>query len=175
VLAVVMLGLIAAAITGAISTVESMNERGKKMVAAHELGHRLVLTWLDDQKRMPAETLPVDYGAYTFMWEAEEQNVLMNINQAQKSNSGTNPNGLNRFKLVSINVYDTEGDPKQPYRGTLMATLNRLYDPAAARNPESMKNITDPDNLGKLLRSITGQDFAIPQGNGGGRNKGNGE
>jgi hypothetical protein len=170
VLAVVMLGLIAAAITGAISTVESMNERGKKMVAAHELAHRLVLTWLDDQKRMPAETLPLDYGAYTFMWDKVEDNVRMNINEAQKSNSGSSPQALSRFKLVSVSVYDTEGDPRQPYKGPLMATVNRLYDPAAPRNPESMKTITDLDNLGRLLRDITGQEVPIPQG-GGGRNR----
>jgi hypothetical protein len=172
VLAVVLLGLVAAAITGAISTVESMNSRSRQMVAAYELGHRLILTWLDDQKRMPAETLPLDYGPYTFMWDKEEDNVRMNINEAQKANSGASPQALSRFKLVTVNVYMAEGDARQPYKGALLASLNRLYDPAAPRNPESMKTITDLDNLGRLLRDITGQEIPIPSG--GGRNKNNG-
>jgi hypothetical protein len=121
---------------------------------------------------MPAETLPLDYGAYTFMWDKDEQNVRMNINDAQKANSGSNPQALSRFKLLTVNVYMTEGDPRQPYKGPLLASLTRLYDPAAARNPESMKTITDLDNLGRLLQNITGQEVPIPQG--GGNKKGGG-
>lgn len=168
VLAVVILGLVAAAISGAISTVEAMNARSRQMVAAYELAHRLILTWLDDQKRMPAQTLPLDYGPYTFMWDMQEDSVRMVINEAQKANSGASPQALSRFKLVSINVYMSEGDPRQPYKGPLLASLNRLYDPAAPRNPESMKNLNDLDNLGRLLRDITGQDIPIPNGGSGG-------
>lgn len=174
VLAVVILGLVAAAISGAISTVEAMNARSRQMVAAYELAHRLVLTWLDDQKRMPAQTLPLDYGPYTFMWDMQEDNVRMVINEAQKANSGSSPQALSRFKLVSITVYMAEGDPRQPYKGPELATLNRLYDPAAVRNPESMKTMKDPDNLARLIREITGQEVPIPNGGGNTNNKGGG-
>lgn len=174
VLAVVILGLVAAAISGAISTVEAMNARSRQMVAAYELAHRLILTWLDDQKRMPAQTLPLDYGPYTFMWDMQEDNVRMVINEAQKANSGSSPLALSRFKLVSITVYMAEGDPRQPYKGPELATLKRLYDPAAARNPESMKALKDPDNLARLIREITGQEVPIPNGGGNTNNNGGG-
>lgn len=175
VLAVVILGLVAAAISGAISTVEAMNARSRQMVSAYELAHRLILTWLDDQKRMPAQTLPLDYGPYTFMWDMQEDNVRMVINEAQKANSGSTPQALSRFKLVSISVYMAEGDPRQPYKGPELATLSRLYDPAAVRNPESMKTMQDPDNLARLIREITGQDFNVQGGGGNGKGNGGGD
>jgi prepilin-type N-terminal cleavage/methylation domain-containing protein len=162
VLAVVILGLVAAAITGAISTVETLGERSRQTVAAHELAHRLVLTWLDDQKRMPTETLPLDYGPYRFMWDKEEVNVRMDINDAQRSATSSAPQALNRFKLVTVNVYMAEGSGPQPYPGPQLASLSRIYDPAAPRNPESMKTITDPDNLSRLLRELTGQNIPTP-------------
>lgn len=156
-LAVVILGLVTAAITGTISATETMTVRSRQMVAGYELAHRLILTWLDDERRMPTETLPLDYGPYQFMWDKSEGNVRMEINDAQRSSSGSVPQALSRFKLVTVNVYLAEGDQKQPYKGPLMASLSRMYDPAAPRNPESMKTITDPDRLGKLIRELTGQ------------------
>jgi len=163
VLAVVILSLVAAAITNAISAVESMSAHSRRTVVAHELAHRLVLTWLDDDRRMPAETLPLDYGPYRFMWDKDEEGVKMNINEAQKSNSGSTPQALNRFRLFTVSVYEAEGEGAQPYKGQMLATLTRLYDPAAPRNPESMKTITDTDKLGKLINAITGQDIPLPK------------
>lgn len=163
-LSVIILGLVAAAITGAISAGETMNGRARQMVAAYELAHRLVLTWLDDERRMPTETLPLDYGPYQFMWDKTESNFRMEINDAQRRSSGSTPQALSRFKLVTVNVYMAEGDPRQPYKGTLLATLSRMYDPAAPRNPDSMKTITDPDKLSKLIRELTGQGGEAPAG-----------
>ena len=148
--------------TGAISAIESINAHSRQTVAAYEIAHRLVLTWLDDDRRMPKESLPLDYGPYRFMWDKDESSVRMNINEAQKSNSTSTPQALNRFRLFTVNVYMAEGDGPQPYKGPVLASLSRLYDPAAPRNPESMKTITDPDKLGNLLRAITGQDIPVP-------------
>lgn len=167
ILSVVILGLVAAAITSAISAGETMNGRARQMVAAYEMAHRLVLTWLDDERRMPAETLPLDYGPYQFMWDKNESNFRMEINDAQRRSSSSAPQALSRFKLITVNVYMAEGDSRQPYKGTLLATLSRMYDPAAPRNPESMKTITDPDKLGKLIRDLTGQGVDAPAGNSG--------
>lgn len=175
VLAVVILGLVSAAITGAISAMEAMHVRSRQMVAAYELAHRLVLTWLDDDRRMPTETLPLDYGPYTFMWDKDVGNIRMNINDAQRSASGSTPQALNRFEVVTVNVYLAEGDSRQPYKGTLMASLSRMYDPAAPRNPESMRTITDTDKLGNLIRKITGQDVPVNPGRRSRRGSGGGD
>lgn len=169
VLAVVILGLVTAAITGAISAIESMNAHSRQTVAAYEIAHRLVLTWLDDDRRMPTETLPLDYGPYRFMWDKDEAGIRMNINEAQKANSTSTPQALNRFRLFTVNVYMAEGEGLQPYKGPLLASISRMYDPAAPRNPDSMKTISDPEKLGKLLQTITGQDIPLPSG--GGKNK----
>src|SRR5690606_8838572 len=122
VLAVVMLSLVSAAITSAIATVELMNEKARRLTAAHELAHRLVLTCLDDQERMPSETIPLDYGPYQFMWENEESPVRMEINDAQRSISASVPQALGRFRLITIRVFEAAGDPRQPYPGGELAS-----------------------------------------------------
>ncbi|MFN7022558.1 MAG: hypothetical protein ACK4WH_14700, partial [Phycisphaerales bacterium] len=143
VLSVVMLGLVTASLTGAISAIEAMSARSKKMVAAYEIANRLVLTWLDNPKLLPPSSLPLDYGPYTFMWDSDLIGVEMKINDTQRRISGSTPQALDRFEVITITVYDTEGEGPQPRPGDELAVLSRMYDPAAARNPESMKNIVE--------------------------------
>jgi prepilin-type N-terminal cleavage/methylation domain-containing protein len=154
VLAVVILGLIAAAITGAISTAESMNTRARQTLAAHELAHRLILIALDDRDRLPAETLPLEYGAFRFMWDRSEEPVRMSVSDAQTSR-GSAPQALSRFRLLNVKIYAAEGDSPQPYKGIVMASLSRVYDPAAPRNPESVQVYRDPRKVGELIEMLT--------------------
>jgi len=154
VLAVVMLGLVAASLTGAISAVELMSGRNKRMLAAYEVANRLVLTYLDNPKTMPASSLPLDYGPYTFMWDMDVGGMEMKINDAQRRTSGAAPQALDRFETITITMYEAEGEGKQPRPGAELALLSRMYDPAAPRNPESMKNITD--NLDELIGKLSG-------------------
>lgn len=156
VLAVFLLGLLAASVAGALNAANAMDERNRQTLAAYELANRLVLTWLDDKKRMPAETLPLDYGNYQFMWDKQAERVRMRINDRQKSSGASVPQALERFRMITINIYLAEGEGPQPRPGTLMASLTRIYDPAAPRNPESMKNIQDKDTLLELINSLTG-------------------
>jgi hypothetical protein len=156
VLAVVMLGLVAASLTGAISAIEMMSARNKRMLAAYEVANRLVLTYLDNPQNMPPGSLPLDYGPYSFMWDSELGGMEMKINDSQKRNSGATPQALDRFEVITITIYDAEGDGPQPRPGEELAVLSRMYDPAAPRNPESMKNITEAGNLEKLIGKLSG-------------------
>lgn len=156
VLAVVMLGLVAGSLTGAISAIESMSAHNKRMLAAYELANRLVLTWLDNPKLLPPSSLPLDYGPYTFMWDYDLMGVQMRINDAQRSTSGAAPQALDRFEVISITIFEAEGDGPQPRPGEEIALLSRMYDPAAPRNPESMKNIVEGENLERLINKLGG-------------------
>lgn len=161
VLAVVMLSLVAAAITSAISTVEAMNTRSRQTVAAYELAHRLVLTALDDRERLPAETMPLEYGQYQFMWEREVGVVRMVANQSQRQHSAP-LQATDRFRLMTVHIFSAEGDSSQPYKGIELASLSRMYDPTAPRNPESIKVYNDPRRVGDLIDSIFGSGATLP-------------
>jgi hypothetical protein len=156
VLAVVMLGLVAASLTGALSAIENMSSRNKKMLAAYEIANRLILTYLDNPQNMPNGSLPLDYGPYQFMWDSDLGSIEMKINDTQKRTSGAAPQALDRFEVITITIYDAEGEGPQPRAGDEMAVLSRMYDPAAPRNPESMKNIVEGANLEKLISKLGG-------------------
>jgi hypothetical protein len=168
VLAVVILGLVAAAITGAIATIESLNTRARQTVAAYELAHRLVLTSLDDKDRLPDQSRPLDYGNFHFVWDRSEDPVRMHVSDAQVGH-GSNPQAMGRFRMLSVNVYAAEGDAARPQKGVQLATLNRLYDPAAPRNPESIRVYQDPAKVGDLIKLLTDPENSGMQGRAGGR------
>lgn len=65
----VHVGLVAASVAGAVNASNTMEIRNRMTVAAYELGNRLVLTWLDDDTRMPAAAAPLDYGDHRFFWD----------------------------------------------------------------------------------------------------------
>lgn len=156
VLAVVMLGLVAAAVTSAISAIETMSARNRRVLAAHELANRLVLQWLDNRKDMPPSSRPLDYGPYSFMWDSQVDTVVMKINDTQRRVSGSTPQALDRFELFTVTIFDAEGEGPQYRPGPPIATLSRMYDIAAARNPESAQNIQDMEILQEIIRKIGG-------------------
>jgi hypothetical protein len=155
VLAVVMLGLVAASLTGAISAIEMMSARNKRMLAAYEVANRLVLTYLDDPQKLPSSTKPLEYGPYRFMWSVSVDGFSMKVNESQKRNTGATPQALDRFDVVTMTVFDSEEDGPRPRAGEELAAISRMYDIAAPRNPDQVKNLS-VDGVMRIVQRVTG-------------------
>lgn len=158
VLSVVMLTGVATSIMSAISYIERADARDKRRLAAYEIGNRLILQWLDDNKQMPEPHLPIAYGdRYQFFFELSVSQVRMELNEEQ-NRSETTLQGLDRYRLVAVRVFDSdESDSRNPVPGEELALLWRVYDPAYNRNPDAMTRFGErPENVLELINLILG-------------------
>lgn len=155
ILSVVLLSGVATAIVAAISYVEAGDARDRRRVAAHEIGGRLVLQWLDDFAKMPAPLEPIPYNRDEFYYTCDITPVTMSLNERQRRGE-TSLQGLDRFLLISVRVYEAvpNGTPT-PSRGDELAHVWRLCDPSASRNPDAMDRFgKDPEKINWLLNVI---------------------
>ena len=151
ILALTLLSILFGVVFGLVGMLDGLQLRNQRSIAAKEVGHRLVLAHLDDDTAMPSKSQPIEYGRFKFMYDLHKEKVVMELNQTQRS-SDVSPQGLDRFEMVTINVYDAEpaGDYFQP--GELVAQLTRVYDPFAPRNPDSANRYFNDPN--KLLKRV---------------------
>lgn len=169
-LAVTLLVFIAVSFTTAINTIVGLEGRSRKTVAAYEIANRLMLqyldTFLDKQVTMPDQNLPLEYGDGLYYWRLDTDRAQMVINQRQSSASGTGFQGLNRYEVATISIFEAEKVEDGPaIRGGQLASLSRVFDPATARNPDAISRV-GTEGIEILLKKITGQDIPIPAGGG---------
>lgn len=159
-LAVTMLVLVTTSITAAISAITAMEARSRKRVAACELANRLILQYLDEEEALPSSSLPLDYGKDRYFYELTPWQSRMEINRRQQS-SGSNLQGLARYKVVRVTVYEAEEDGEYPIKGQQLASIERIFDPATARNPDTIAKL-DQNAVLKMINSITGGQAPTP-------------
>lgn len=165
VLAVVMLSMVATSVMSAIGFVLGSEGRSRKILAANEIANRLILTHLNDDRKMPPRNSPIDYGPYRFSYDYDLSNVTMELSsksldnqaRANPTSSGSSYASRSRFKLLTVTVYEgLDRSAGGVARGEQLATLSRIFDPAAVRNPDVLNEMNnDPDRLQKILQSIT--------------------
>lgn len=160
-----MLVLVTTSITAAISSITAMEARSRKRVAACELANRLILQFLDDDKTVPSNALPLDYGKDRYFFELTPWPSRMQINHRQER-AGANLQGLARYKVVRVTVFEADEEGEYPVKGDELATIERIYDPASARNPDSIAKLTEEDVI-KLINAVTGGQAPAPPGGGG--------
>jgi prepilin-type N-terminal cleavage/methylation domain-containing protein len=163
VLASALLGMVAAGFLGMISAIWGWQGRQQQTLGAAELANRLILTYLDDSTEMPSQFLPLEYGPYRYRWKMKEEGVKVRDPEdlppevAQKRAEKSQRSGLDRIKFVSVHVWLSEetGGAMEPEAGTPQATLERLVDPLAFRNPDSIKKkFMHPEKLSEMLGDI---------------------
>jgi len=161
-LAVVLMVLICVSITTAVSAIVSMERRSRQTVAAYELANRLMLrhldTFLDKTEPMPDKSLKLEHNGELFFFDMAVDRVRMEVNSSQRGNA---LQGLNRYQIATITILEAEGDPDNPTRGEPLAAISRLYDPATARNPDTIGKV-GADGIGELLRNVFGDEIQIP-------------
>lgn len=166
ILAVLLLGLVTASITSAMTFVHSMQARSVQRLGAYELANRLILLFLDDDRTVnQIRGRPLDYGKYRYRWELTSDRFEMKIKTPEAGSSRPRPQYLDRFVLVDVRVWladDRPGSNDRP--GEMMAELTRLIDPVAARNPDAARRLVAPDRMQKIFEIISGSAPPAPGG-----------
>src|SRR5262245_45741623 len=162
VLAVVLLGLISAAITGTMTFAARMDARADERLSAYEIANRLVLQYLDQRTALPDRSLPLQYGRFKFFWECVDEKFEMKIKPPDSSGGGparAAPRELDRFERVEVRVWraeDPSGDGRNLRRGELLAELVRLLDPVAFRNPDAAVRMATPEGIQDMMQRLGG-------------------
>lgn len=173
VLASALLGMVAAGFLGMISAIWGWQGRQQQSLGAAELANRLILTYLDDSTAMPSSSLPIEYGPYRYRWKMKAEAVKMRDPDdlppevAQKRAEKSQRSGLDRIKFVSVHVWLSEesGGGMTAGADTPQATLERLVDPLAFRNPDSIKKkFNNPGKLGEMLSDLARDQQGGDQG-----------
>jgi type II secretory pathway pseudopilin PulG len=143
--AVAMLGLVTAAVIGAFNSIIMQQERERHRLGAMELANRLILQYLDDSDTMPAAGLPIVYGDERYHWELHEVPVQLVPARPDvaEDRSSASAISVNRLHAINVTVWlsDESGGSAQFDARVPNATLTRLMDPIALRNPDTTDNL----------------------------------
>jgi type II secretory pathway pseudopilin PulG len=141
--AVAMLALVSAAVLGAFNSMISQQDRQNHRLGAMELCNRLVLQYLDDSDTMPASGLPIVYGNERYRWELKKVPVrlLPARPEVAEDRASASTVSVDRMQAVTVTVWlSEESGGSQTYEPSApSATLTRLMDPIAMRNPDTTK------------------------------------
>ncbi len=160
VLAVALLAIVTVAAMSSISLIMRLSYEDRRIVGANEIAHKLLLQYLDEKKKMPPTTTPIDYagGQFTFRYKLDETNMEMRTKPRESRGGGADLR-TDRFRLVTVRVYDTVDTGGGPLaQGAELAVMSRMMDPIAiTRNPDSMRRgLSSSEGLRDLLQSFTG-------------------
>jgi hypothetical protein len=150
------MALAVAAVTGAMSSIATMESNGRKRLEGYEIANRLMLQYLDDEDALPGKGAPLTYGDHRYFWDLHKTPSRMVINHKQES-GGANLQALDRFLLVAVTVYEDDQNGNFETKGEPIALLSRVVDPAAPRNPDTIDTFgSNPDKIKGLIDMIVG-------------------
>lgn len=166
--ATALLGLAAASIFSVFGFVVSSQTRQQQRLAAAELANRLVLMYLDDPISMPEPTKTLDYGPSLYRFEFVERPLtLTEAVPDGRDRNRPSPLPLDRFTEVSVRVWLSErsGGTRDGSGGVPQATVTRMFDPLAFRNPDSIEaQFKDPVRWQRYMERLMGFRNERPAG-----------
>jgi type II secretory pathway pseudopilin PulG len=159
-----LLGVVTAAIFGVFGFVSGTQLRQQRMLGCAEVANRLMLQYLDEPTGMPDTHKPVEYGPQgapaRFRWDYSEDPVqITEVLADQRDQSRQSPFSPDRFRQVTIRVWLSEesGGSRFPEGDTPSATLSRMVDPMAPRNPDSFMNmLQNPEAFRQFMQTMMG-------------------
>ncbi len=160
--ATALLGLASASLFGVFNFAVTNQTRQQQRLAAAELANRLVLMYLDDPISMPEPTKVLEYGPYLYRFEIREQPLT--ITEAEpdgRDRSRPSPLPLDRFTEVTARVWLSErsGGTRDGSGGAPQASLTRMFDPLAFRNPDSIEaQFKDPIRWQRYMERLMGRN-----------------
>jgi type II secretory pathway pseudopilin PulG len=172
VLASAMLGMVAAATLGTVSAIWGWQARQEATLGAAELANRLMLTYLDDDSELPSRSLPVAYGPFRYHWDLKRTPAKMKdpvdlSPEVAERRAARVSAGAARIEFVQVRVWLSEDHPGGSREGapeSPQAVVERLVDPLAFRNPDSIKKMFgNMEKLGSKLSDIERQSTPQPQ------------
>lgn len=143
VVAVLILGLVTAAVAGAMSYTLGQQAYTRVRLGAYEVANRLVIQYLDDESVIESiQGKPIDYGNRRYRWEYTVDKVEMKMKASEPGSNRSSPNNLARFEVVSVRVWLDRNEVEAVGAGARdappLAELSRLLDPMAPRNKDAM-------------------------------------
>lgn len=171
VLAAALLGLVAAGVLGAISSMAAAQDRQIQRLGAAELCNRLILQYLDDKEAMPDPSSPLAYADRRYRWSCREEPVKLKLSargeQAAATAAQQRSLPLDRLKLITVTAWLSEesGGSRDPGGLTPQFSITRLVDPVNfGRNPDSFDKLIGTDaGLRRIMEEIIGAGGQIPE------------
>ena len=159
--AVALLGVVAAALLGVLAFLGGSQSRQSQQLASAELANRLILMYLDDPTAMPAGREPIAYGPsqYRFRYQEEPVQLVEARPEGRTATRTQSPLTNARFVQLTVRVWLSErsGGSREPDDGAPGATLTRIMDPIANRNPDSLANImSNPVRMQQWMERMGG-------------------
>ncbi|MBC7771264.1 MAG: type II secretion system protein [Pyrinomonadaceae bacterium] len=173
VVSVLILGLITAAVAGAMSYTLGQQAYSNVRLGAYEVANRLVIQFLDDDSVMKdIRGKPIDYGNRKYRWEYYVEKVEMKMKPNEPGSNRASPNNLGRFELVTVRVW-LDRNEVEAVGGVKdvppLAELSRLLDPIAPRNIDAMNRLaSDTTRLLEMVPRLGITGGAPSPGNSGG-------
>jgi hypothetical protein len=147
VVATALLTSLASVVVGTVTFMENSVARQRYRLDAMEVAHRLVAQYLDDDKLLPQQSLPIQQGNAFYRYQLKEEVVMQDEadstglrrgrikRQDEVSAEQALPQMLNR---VTIAVY--LDDPANPVIETSrpLAELSRMFNPVSGRDEDAM-------------------------------------
>lgn len=171
ILGVVLLGLVAASLAGAVSFMHNTQIRLERRLGAAELANRLILQLIDDRESLPSRSLPVEYNGALYRWSLDEQPVrFVTQNPGVAADAASGPGGgvsLDRIQLVTVRVWlAAESGGSYSYSAEVPGVIiTRLVDPLAFSNPDSLETLLEqPGGIDRLMQLL----MQLEDGSGGG-------
>jgi prepilin-type N-terminal cleavage/methylation domain-containing protein len=157
--AVAILAMVSASVLGAFNSMMGAQERQRHRLGAMELANRLILQYLDDKDTLPQAGLPIVYADERYRWEMKEVPVQLVAARPDVAEDRTVASAIsvNRLEAVTMTVWLSEesGGGAEPGPSVPSASLTRLMDPIALRNPDVTKRLAqDPIKQRQLLEKF---------------------
>jgi prepilin-type N-terminal cleavage/methylation domain-containing protein len=152
--AAALLGILAAAVFGALNALVSSQSRMRQRLACAELANRIVLMYLDDKDSMPPRGGSIPYAGSEYRWEMTERPVeIVPARPDVAAERAAENRGLrlDRIQNVTVRVWldDGTGETAMFTETGPFAVVNRMVDPIgrAMRNPDSAEYLLrDPNS-----------------------------
>ncbi len=143
--AAALLAIVTGVVFAALAGIMASQQRRAHELGAMELANRLVLQYLDDPDTMPNPALPVQYAGERYRWTMRQVPVELVPARpdAAAQRAATTSISIDRFELVVVDVWlgEESGGSAANDPGTPSATLTRMIDPLALRNPDSNERL----------------------------------
>lgn len=154
--AAAILGMLAAVVFGGFGSMMASQQRQTHRLACAELANRLILQYLDSREELPPEQVPIAYGGDLFRWELRETPVQLVPARAEvaAARSSSSAFTVDRIVHVSVRVWLAEdsGGALEPDGVVPEASMGRMIDPIALRNPDSIENLFSDANSSRFKR-----------------------
>lgn len=164
VLASVLVAMLSVTLVSGLGYVHSAHNRQEAQLGAAEMANRIMLQYLDDEKALPSDALPIAYGTrgeFRYYWKIDQEKAKLNLDRVGAQAQAGRSSGIrldNLLELVTVRIWNEQTTGVNPSLTGMPAdfTLKRVINPMAVRNPDSiMKRFSTPEGMIQWLEQFS--------------------